>query len=185
MATDWRLVTQVCLPVGTLFLGAWVNRWFEKRPALTSHFSHVSAFKYTLDNGNKVDIYTHSVVLRNAGKRTANNVRLRHTFLPDFQILPPVAHSVIDLADGAKEILIPSLVPSEQVTVSYLYFPPRTYAHINAGIRSDEGFAADIPVLLQRQYPKWTSIIGALLMLVGLGTLIYALVSVGRRLVGP
>jgi hypothetical protein len=182
MTVDWHLVAQVGVPVVTLFLGAWVTRWFEKRPALTSYFGHVSAFKYALDDGKKMDIYTHSVVLSNAGRKSANNVRLRHAVLPSFQIVPPVDHKVIDLADGAKEILIPTMVPSEQLTISYLYFPPLTYANVNAGIKSDEGFATQIPVLLQRQYPKWLSILSIVLVLVGVGTILYAAVTAVRHL---
>jgi hypothetical protein len=182
MTVDSELVVQIAVPVATLFLGAWINRWFEKRPALTSYFGHVSAFKYTLDAGQKMDIYTHSVVLRNAGRKTANNVRLKHATLPNFQIVPPVDHTVVDLADGAKEILIPTMVPSEQITVSYLYFPPLTYSNVNAGIKSDEGFATQIPVLLQRQYPKWMSRLSIILLLVGLGTVVYAAIKAVRHL---
>jgi hypothetical protein len=182
MTVDSELVVQIAVPMATLFLGAWINRWFEKRPALTSYFGHVSAFKYTLDDGRKVDIYTHSVVLRNAGRKSANNVRLKHTTLPDFQIVPPVVHSMVDLADGAKEILIPTMVPSEQLTISYLYFPPLTYANVNAGIKSDEGFATQIPVLLQRQYPKWMSRLSVVLVLLGLGAVVYAAIKTIRHL---
>lgn len=183
MVTDWHLVAQIAVPIATLFIGAWVNRWFEKRPALISYFGHVSAFKYSLQDGKQVDIYTHSVVLRNSGRRSATNVRLRHHVLPDFQIIPSVEHRVVELTAGAKEILIPTMVPGEQLTVSYLYFPPLTYAGINAGIRSDEGFASAIPVLLQRQYPKWFGRVMFVLALIGAGSIIYSAISFARHLV--
>lgn len=182
MTVDWHLVAQIGVPVATLFLGAWVRRWFEKRPALTSYFGHVSAFKYAREDGKKVDIYTHSVVLRNAGRKSASNVRIRHTVLPSFQIVPPVDHRVIDLADNAKEILIPTMVPGEQLTISYLYFPPLTYANVNAGIKSDEGFATQLPVLLQRQYPKSLGVLTVAAVLVGVGTILYAAISAIRHL---
>jgi|SRR5665213_1145172 len=184
MSADWHLVTQIGIPVGTLFLGAWITRWFEKRPALTSYFSHVSAFKFTANDGSKSDIYTHSVVLRNAGRKTATNVKLRHSVLPNFQISPPVDYRVIDLVDGAKEILIPTMVPNEQITIDYLYFPPLTYTNVNAGIKSDEGFAREISVLLQRQYPAWFNGSVAILLFVGVGTTIYLAVTLTRWFIG-
>jgi hypothetical protein len=170
---DWNLVVQVAVPIATLFLGAWVTQWFEKQPSLTTYFGHVSAFQHTLDDGTKAAIYTHSVVIHNAGKKTANNVRLRHNTLPGFQIYPSVDYKVVDLPDGAKEIVVPTLVPKEQITVSYLYFPPLTYAQVNAGIKSDEGLAREIPVLLQRQYPQWFNLSALLVLFVGLIAILY------------
>lgn len=170
MTIDWHLVVQLALPVATLFLGAWINRWFERRPVLTSYYGHISAFKFAAPDGNKVDVYTHSVVLRNAGRMSAKNVRIVHTALPEFVIFPAVEYTVVTLPDGGKEILIPSLVPSEQITISYLYGPPLTYAGINSGIKSDEGFAKQIPVLLQRQLPRWVNVLTAILVSLGLMT---------------
>ena len=70
---------------------------------------------------------------------------------------------------------MPVLVPGEEVTVSYLYFPPLTFAGVNAGIKCDQGFARAIPVLLQRQYSKWVNSVVAVLMLLGLITVLYLL----------
>ena len=74
------------------------------------------------------------------------------------------------------------MVPGEEVTVSYLYFPPVTVAQINSGIRSDEGFAHAIPVLLQRIYPKWFTRMAAALMLIGLISLVYVVFYMILRL---
>lgn len=182
MNIDWELVISVVVPVATLFLGAWVTRWFEARPALVSYFGHVSAFKYILDNGNKIDIFTHSVVLRNAGRKSATNVRIRHSQLPSFEIYPPIQYEVTDLPNGGKEILIPLMVPDESITISYMYFPPLDLTGVNAGIRSDEGFAKPIPVLLQRQYPIWVNWVVGILMLVGMVASIYLIILAIRYL---
>ena len=68
--------------------------------------------------------FTHSVVLRNSGRRPATNVRLAHPYLPDFNVFPSVGYRVENLPGGGREIVMPTLVPNEQVTISYLYFPP-------------------------------------------------------------
>ena len=75
--------------------------------------------------------------------------------------------------------MIPVVVPNEQLTISYHYFPPITYAQVNNGVKFDEGFATEIPVLLQRQYPGWYNYIVGTLMIVGVSTLAYGLFELG------
>ena len=51
------------------------------------------------------------------------------------------------------------------MTISYLYFGPTTVSDINAGVKCDQGIATPIPMLLQRQYPKWWNLlVGAILV---------------------
>jgi len=173
MEIDWRAVATIAAPIITLFVGVWVNRRFESRPHLISYFGHVSAFQTTPPNADPIFVNTHSVVLRNAGRRRATNVRLRHIVLPDFNVWPAVQYHVDELPGGFREIVIPIVVPGEEITISYLYFAPLTFAQVNAGIKSDEGFAQQIPVLLQRQYGKLFKATVAALMLIGLVSLAY------------
>lgn len=93
--------------------------------------------------------------------------------LPDFVIFPDIQHRIETLPNGSREIVIPTLVPGEQIIVSYLYFPPLTFNQINAGIRSNEGFARPIPVLVQRVYPRWFNLLLIALTFIGLVTLLY------------
>jgi hypothetical protein len=174
MNIDRMVVATFASPMIALFVGVWVNRRFENRPLLQAYFGHVSAFTHTA-SGQSFTIHTHTVVLRNSGRRAATNVRLHHTVLPDFNIWPTIVHHVENLTDSSADIVIPTLVPSEVITISYLYFPPVTVAQVNAGIKSDQGFAQAVPVLLQRQYPRWFNVTVALLMLIGLVTLLYFL----------
>ncbi len=183
MVVDWHLVAEVAVPILTLFLGGWVTRWFEKRPVLTSYYGHVSAFKATGADGNKFDVFTHSVVVRNTGRRSATNVRFRHATLPSFQIFPAIDYTLVDLPDGVRDIVIPVLLPNEEVTISYLYFPPLIFAGVNAGIRSDEGFAHQVPVLLQRQYPKTWTVIASIFFFIGAISILYLIASGIRHLI--
>jgi hypothetical protein len=173
MTIEWNVLATIAAPIVTLLVGVRVNRRFENRPILISYFGHVAAFMHTPATGQPINVNTHSVVLRNAGRRSATNVRLHHVVLPDFNIWPPPVHHVETLPDGSRDILIPTLVPGELITVSYLYFPPVTVTQVNAGIKCDQGFAQPIPVLLQRQYPRWFNRILAALILVGLVSVVY------------
>lgn len=182
MTIEWSVVATITAPIVALFVGVWVSRRFESRPMLISYFGHVSAFRHVPPGGQPIHVHTHSVVLRNAGRRSATNVRLRHNVLPDFSVWPGVLHHTEDLPDGSKEIVIPTLVPGEEITISYLYFPPVTVGQINSGIKCDQGFAQAIPVLLQRQYPRWFNATAAALMLIGLVALAYLVYHVLRWL---
>ncbi len=122
------------------------------------------------------------MVVSNQGRRPATNVRLNHNVLPDFTIVPTAAYSIQTLPDGTSDILIPRIVPGEALTISYLYFPPVTWNQVNAGIKFDDGFARPIPVLLQRQYPRWVTTTLTLLALVGLVAVVYV-VALGIRAV--
>lgn len=175
MGIDWSAVSTIAAPIITLFIGVGVNRFFESRPKIISYYGHVSAFHHNSPDGNSIHIHTHEVVLRNVGRRPATNVRLHHNSLPNFMIWPEIAHTVEDVAGGGRDIVIPIMVPSEQITVSYLYVPPLTYSQINAGIKCDQGFAQPIRVLLQKQYPRWVNILVYFLLFVGLLAIIYLL----------
>ncbi|MDP2761457.1 MAG: hypothetical protein Q8O64_13870 [Sideroxyarcus sp.] len=178
MAIDWNVVATISAPIIALFIGVWVNRRFENRPILISYFSHVSAFRYTPPDAQPSQVNTHSVVLRNTGRQSATNVRLHHTFLPEFNIWPVVVHHVEPLPNGCQDIVIPTLVPGEEITVSYLYFPPVVVGQINAGIKCDQGFANQITVLLQRQFSRWFNRTVIALVIVGIITICY-LIYVG------
>jgi hypothetical protein len=173
---EWSLVARIVEGTALLLIGAWVNRRFESRPVLYSYFGHVAAFKYTPPGGQQIDIYTHSVVVSNQGRRPATNVRLNHRVLPDFNIYPTAAYSIQPMPDGTSDIVIPSIVPGEALTISYLYFPPVTWNQVNAGIKFDEGFARQIPMLLQRQYRRWVTVVSVGLALVGLVAVVYAMI---------
>ncbi len=175
MTIEWNAVATIAAPIVALLVGVWVNRRFASRPVLISYFGHVAAFVHTPSGGQPINVHTHSVVLRNAGRRAATNVRLHHHVLPDFNIWPVLVNHVETLSDGSRDIVIPTLIPGETITVSYLYFPPDTVAQVNAGIKCDQGFAQAIAVLLQRQYPRWFNRLAAFLMLVGLISLVYLL----------
>ena len=176
---DWQVVATLAAPILALFLGVWANRRFENRPVLLSHWGHVSSFNFQKGDGTTGIVNTHSVVIRNAGRRAATNVRLSHTILPDFNIYPAVEYQLREVPNSGPDIVIPTLVPSQHLTISYLYYPPVTYANVNAGVKCDEGIATPIPVLLQRKYPTWYEVVAAVLMILGMVLLAYGLFELG------
>ena len=173
MAVEWDLVVTIAVPLITLVLGAALNRAIERRARLVTYLGHVSAHKVNQTSGPPLDVFTHSVVLKNSGRKAAKNVKLAHSILPSFNVIPSVKYEIEQLPDGGENIVIPTLIPDEQVTISYLYFPPTTWDKINGPIRSDEGFAKVMQILPTVQAPNWLNHLLAGLALLGLTALIY------------
>ena len=175
MNFDPEVIAKLAGPLLSLVVGAVIKHYTEARSRVVSFIGHVSAF--TLQGEQNSVIHTHSVVVRNAGRKAARNVRLTHGVLPiNITVYPPVQHTIERNPDGAGEIVFPVLVPKEQVTVSYLYFPPLLWNQINLNTKSDEGFAKIINVIPIPQPSK--GVIAAVwgLMFIGASFLFYWLV---------
>jgi hypothetical protein len=172
MVFDFEIIAKLASPIITLILGAVIRHYTERRAKVVSYIGHVSAF--TLQNEQRTPVFTHSVIVRNAGKKAAQNVRLGHNILPrDISIFPQVQYRIEQNPEGASEILIPILVPKEQITISYLYFPPVTWNQVNTYTKSDEGLAKIINVILTPQLPKWTLILLWTLIFIGASFVLY------------
>lgn len=175
MAVDWNAVATIASPVVGLVAGVFINRWFENRPKLIAYYGHIGSHVCRPEGQPQFPVHTHHVVLRNAGRLPATNVRLMHAEFPDVNVFPPVQYTVEHTPGGSTDMVLPRLVPGEQITVSYLYFPPTTVNEINRGIKSDHGWASAIPVLLQRQLPKWLQRTLLVLTVIGVIVIIYLL----------
>lgn len=175
MAMDWNLVSTIAVPLLCLLFGAFINRKLERRPVIVSFFGHASSFSINSDEGNALVVNTHTVVIRNVGKRSAANLRMTHAILPNINVFPQIPYHSEILPGGAVDLVFPTIVPGQQITVSYLYLAPLLVAGVNMGIKHDDGFGKAISVILQRQFPlwllritKWSAIIGAVTVLYGL-----------------
>lgn len=182
MPFDLEVVAKLVSPLIAALIGAIVKRYFEAKPKLISYLVHSSAIP--LNDEKNTLVHTHCIVVRNAGKKAAHNVRIGHNVLPKgFQIYPPLSHTVLEGANGSAEILIPTLVPNEQVSISYLYFPPLLWNRVNAYTKSDEGLANIINAIPTPQPPRIVILIIWLLMFLGASTLIYWAVLLAARAV--
>jgi len=174
MSIDWIIIATIGGPILGAAIGVWLDQKFENRPKLIVYYGHISEFDVNSASGTPLKVHTHSIIIRNAGRRSAKNVRIGHFIAGvDFKILPPTPHSVSLLAGGGNEIIIPNLVPKKQITISYLYYPPLTWNQINAYVESDEGAAKAIQVILTPQIPGWLKKVLWFLILIGSISLIY------------
>lgn len=182
MPFDLEIVAKLLAPVIAAVIGTLVKRYFEAKPKLITYLVHSSAIPLNDDNNTQVN--THCIVVRNTGKKTAHNVRIGHNCLPKgFQVYPPLSHTVLESTNGSAEIVIPTLVPNEQVSISYLYFPPLTWNQVNSYTKSDEGLASVINAIPTPQPPRFVVAIFWLLMFLGASTLVYWAVLFIARMV--
>ena len=187
---NWQPVATISAPIIAFFVGFAVNRWLEKKPKLLSFMPHSAAVQVNPPNGASFMANTHSIVIRNAGKAAANNVRLGHLMLPEnFTVFPSIEYSTVNLPSGGTDIVFPKLVPGQQVTVTYLYFPPLYVGGVNTGCRSDEGFAKIISILWAPQQPLWQRALAVGLMVAGflgvVGLVGYSLFVAMSQAAGP
>nr|WP_311528283.1 hypothetical protein [uncultured Ralstonia sp.] len=122
-------------------------------------------------------VFSHSVVIRNVGKKTAKNVRVSHNGAVTFhQLSPQIKYDLATFPNG-WEILIPTLVPNEQVQIAYLYFPPITVNGFHGTTKSDEGFAQVLNVLPTPMLPTWGKFVALSLFYIGIFATTLALLS--------
>ncbi len=179
MNLNWELIVKIAMPIVTLFLGIILNRFIENREKLIAHLGYIASHKVAspIEEQEPTIVNTHSLIIRNNGRKAAKNVRIGHNFLPDVNVFPDVDYSINNLPGGGKEIIFPTLIPKKEVTISYLYFPPDTWDGINTFIESDEGSAKIVKVLLQTQPKPIVLKVIWFLIIFGLVSLVYATVE--------
>jgi hypothetical protein len=171
MNIDIDIIAKLLAPILTAIVGIIAKRYFEARPKLITYLVHASAIP--LGDEKKTNVNSHSIVVRNSGKRTAHNVRIGHNLLPAFQIYPQLAHEVVKGPDDSAEIVIPTLVPGEQINISYLYFPPVVWSQVHSYCKSDEMAAKYINVTPTAQLNRLQLAVIWGLLFIGASTLVY------------
>jgi hypothetical protein len=168
------VIGKLVAPILTAVVGLLAKRYFEARPKLITYLIHTSAIP--LGDEKNTNVNSHSIVVRNSGKKTAHNVRIGHNFLPAFQIFPQLSHEVLKGKNNSAEIFLPTLVPGEQITISYLYFPPDLWSQVHSYCKSDEMAAKYINIIPSVQLNKIQTTVIWSLLFIGASTIVYWLI---------
>lgn len=132
----------------------------------------------TLGSNAGFTVHSHGLVIRNVGKQTAKNVRISHSVSrTPHQVFPNVKYEISDLPTGGWEILIPTIVPNEQIQISYLYLPPLTVQNFNTTAKSDDAFAQALNVLPTPQPPRWAKATAYFFVYAGIAATTWVLVG--------
>jgi len=172
---DIDLIAKVAAPLLSLIVAALIKHYLEGKSRLVTYIGHVAAFP----NENGPRTHAHSVVLLNAGKKSAVNVRVPHG-VPlagvSVQVYPPMHYSFEFNPTGAFEILLPTLAPKEQVTISYLYQEPTVWSQISWQPKSDDGLAEIVQAIPAPRPNRPIRYAGLALSFIGLSYIIYWIV---------
>ena len=105
---DIDTLAKLLAPIITAITGFFVKEYFEARPKLITYLVHASAIP--LHDEKNTHVNTHSIVVRNAGKKTAHNVRIGHNYLPQsFQLHPQLTHEIIKGEMGGGRNINPNI----------------------------------------------------------------------------
>lgn len=123
------------------------------------------------------DLRSHSVLVRNTGKRAAMNVRIQHGATPpSIHVLPHGANVTRTASGPGFELQFPVLVPGEYLHISYLYRAPLMASQIHGLVKCDEMLAKTYQNLPTTPPSRPTRIVGATLAFIGATAVLYVLV---------
>lgn len=170
------LINLITYPL-TFLIGILLNRFFESRPRLITYYGHIAAGKVRINSDSpQIDIFTHSIMIRNIGRKPALNLKVGHRIQSIGNMVavhPPIEYSISSIQGSGEEIRFERLLPKQLITITYVYSPPLDFRQINTYVQSDESEAKLVPVLLNRQWPKWLSFIALLPLFVGSIVILY------------
>ena len=185
---QWQIFAAFVAPILAGLIVWCLNRFLVKRPKLVALVGRESQF--TLPSFpppgtvSPALVFGNSVVVKNSGNKTAENVRVVHNLLPDFRVNPPTtAYQLTSLPNGGTEILFPKLLPEQQVTISYLFFDSTPWDKIYVNTIYDEGYAQSLQVIPAPRPPLWFLWSMRLFAFIGVSVTVYLLLSrIGARL---
>lgn len=155
------------------FVFALLFRYFEQKPNLCYWFPH--QFTFDQIEGN-LTIKTDSITIQNLGNKPSEQIEVIHKSKPDyFKIYPSLSYKEETNPNGEHLIIIDSLGPKEFFTIQLLSYKTLPYV---MSIRSKEGIAKSIPIIIHRVYPKYIQIAAFLIMAVGAISIVSIIVNV-------
>jgi len=172
----------IIAPSFICIVSLYLGRKWESRPQLISFYGHTSEFNVKAVPPNQTDsiVRTHAVVIKNLGRKPANNVRIGHGYLPpNVKIHPPTNYTTGTVTGTGDEIIVPILRAGEEIVINYLYFPQHTFRDINTYVKSDEGIAETFPVRIDRAHPQWVLSLLGIFIIIGIFATIAAFLAFG------
>lgn len=177
------MIKTIFLMIISGVIGYFFNRLQKEKSKLIYYIQHISNFNVTIDpiSANpvkrEIPLYTYSLIIKNNGNKIAEDIEIRHLFLPRHISIFPKAKLEghrIERKNGGGTIFIKDIVPNEQVTIAYLdeypYAPQSIFATV---VKSKDGFARAQSMVLYPWLPKWARRFSQLLLYLGLLFIIF------------
>jgi hypothetical protein len=160
---------------------AWVIRALQPRARVVFYVPYESTFHIPQQNNPAFSVKTRALRIENIGRDTAEDVEVHHAFPPEhFKIVPTMANQVTVTPQNTHVITVPSLAPSEGFWIEMI---TANILPVLSNVRSRSGPARVVHIRIQRQFPKWFNVTAGGLFLLGLATLFYILLTIGKALI--
>lgn len=171
-----EVINGIVVGVITIIIGLIIQKILERRSRLIYYITNVSAFAVP-DTNPPLNLFFHSLVIRNQGKKEAEEVEICHNFpITLYKIYPNKNVSFKESASADRPILlIDSLAPGETITLTYLQYAPLNLHFLYQYIKSKEGLAKQITMALQRIFPKQVNYVIVAFLIWGIFCFLYFL----------
>ena len=169
-----NLAAYVATGVVSLLVGL-LLRSLEPKVKIVWWRSHDFLFNLAKLNPPVV-LLTQAITIQNIGRKSSESIEIVHKQPPDFFKLQPALDYEEDTTPSGEHIVrVTSLGPRESFTIEFLAY---VTAPTLLFVRSKEGHAQEIRIQPQRIFPRWFIAIVRLLLLIGLGFVVYWLLRV-------
>ena len=175
--------------VASVILAALLGRWLHMKAKLQYSVGHASSLlveEPLFDkDGNKLRdvqiVHSASIFLKNAGLLPASAAEVTFNWKPPiFNVAPARAFTTQTYALNRYAIHFDSLAPGEQVTIHIMSI--NQDLPVMTAVRAENSVGAEIRMTPMRVWPTWFNAFVLLLLLVGVGTLIYWAAAATERL---
>lgn len=171
-----EILDGIIVGVITLAIGVIIGKILERRSRLVYYLTDIAMFKIT-ELDPSLELYFHSLVIRNNGKKEAQDIEICHGFHAKYYNIYPNKTITWKKSESPDNpiMLIDNLAPKEMVTITYLERYPHSLDLLYQYIKSKEGLARKISVAPLRILPKPINYIIMGFLIWGLFCLVYFL----------
>ena len=158
------------------FIAVFVAQWLKGGVKLIVFSPNSTTFKIRPTDPNQQELVVSSgqIVVQNEGRRSATDVQIAsRPGLPPagYVLIPSIVHTVEQGPQGEWILKVPYLGPKENLAVQLLNGP------VIDSVRSSEGSAKYVDVMHQRVYPTWLNVTVVGLIIWGLASALYVIIS--------
>lgn len=177
--------------VVTVLVGALIGRIFRLRPKLfysVDHSTNILVDQPLVDNqGKQVAlsqlVRTASITVQNTGLLPAKGVEVAFNWKPPILNLSPArAFAEMGSAFGRYSLKFDSFAPGERTTIEIMSI--NAELPVMTAVRSDDCVGKLVSMAPQRVWPKWFLNTVALIMLLGVATLVYLAINLIKDFAG-
>jgi len=171
---DYMSVVTAVAPIATVVVGYFGKRALDLKPRVVAFMASANSVVMGKGLETETTINSHVLIIRNDGGLAARNVRITHDhFPPNISVYPGVEYVPFENPQGFTELQFPLLAPGQQISVSYMYFPPLIWPQINCDVYSETGRAERVALLPRPRPARWIVVLRSALMFLGGWGVIY------------